>query len=221
MAIELNGQPPIQVFARQIEAPVITIRSIDLGISEQLTTYQDIAAYDKLGSGFTLARAAFAICGFHPDFNAGRFQTLEEQLIELGGGIEISMLAAIPKGSGLGTSSILAATILAVLSDLADLKWDLAEISQRTLALEQLLTSGGGWQDQIGGIFPGVKLTKTLPGLNQAPVLRWLPSRFFQGEDKARMLLYYTGITRIAHGILGEIVRGIFLNSGSRLETID
>lgn len=221
MAIELNGQPPIQVFARQTEAPVITIRSIDLGISEQLTTYEDVAAYDKLGSGFALARAAFAISGFHPDFNGGRFQTLEEQLTGLGGGIEISMLAAIPKGSGLGTSSILAATLLGVLSDLADLNWDLAEISQRTLALEQLLTSGGGWQDQVGGIFPGMKLIRTLPGLEQAPVLRWLPSRFFEGEEKVRMLLYYTGITRIARDILGEIVRGIFLNSGSRLATVD
>jgi galactokinase/mevalonate kinase-like predicted kinase len=35
------------------------------------------------------------------------------------------------------------------------------------------------------------------------------------------MMLYYTGITRVAQDILGEIVRGIFLNSKSRLETVD
>ena len=39
------------------------------------------------------------------------FASLEEQLREFGGGIEISLLAAVPKGSGLGTSSILAATL--------------------------------------------------------------------------------------------------------------
>lgn len=221
IAVELNGQPPIQVFARKTEELVLTIRSIDLGLKEQLKTYDDVRAYDKLGSGFTLARAAFAICGFHPDFNGGTFQTLEEQLKALGSGVEISMLAAIPKGSGLGTSSILAATILGVLSDLAGLNWDKVEIAQRTLALEQLLTSGGGWQDQVGGIFPGIKLVQTVPGLEQVPVVRWLPSRFFQGPEKARMLLYYTGITRIARDILGEIVRGIFLNSNSRLKTVD
>jgi len=220
-AVELNGQPPIQVFARQTEEPVLTIRSIDLGITEQLKTYEDVRAYDKLGGGFTLARAAFAISGFHPDFNGNAYRSLDEQLKALGGGVEISMLAAIPKGSGLGTSSVLAATILGVLSDLVDLNWDLQEISQRTLALEQLLTSGGGWQDQIGGVFPGVKLVKTVPGLDQLPVLRWLPSRFFEGDEKNRMLLYYTGITRIARDILGEIVRGIFLNSQTRLKTID
>ncbi len=32
------------------------------------------------------------------------------------------------------------------------------------------------------------------------------------------MLLYYTGVTRIARDILGEIVKGMFLNSGSHLK---
>lgn len=220
LAIELNGQPPVQVFARRTPENVLVIRSIDLGLAERLTTYADVRAYDKLGCGFTLARAAFALAGFHPDFNGGAFPALEEQLKAMGGGVEISMLAATPKGSGLGTSSNLAATILGVLSDFAGLKWDKIEIAQRALALEQMLTSGGGWQDQVGGIFPGIKLAKTAPGLEQYPVVRWLPGRFFQGPEKSRMLLYYTGITRIAQDILGEIVRGIFLNSRARLDTV-
>lgn len=87
--------------------------------------------------------------------------------------------------------------------------------------MEQLLTSGGGWQDQVGGVFPGIKLVQTAPGLEQMPVSRWLPGRFFQGPQKARMLLYYTGITRVAHDILGEIVRGIFLNAKGRLDTVN
>lgn len=220
IAVELNGQPPIQVFARKTAEPVLTIRSIDLGLVEQLHSYDDVRAYDQLGSGFTLARAAFALSGFHPDFNGGQFQTLKDQLKAMGGGVEISMLAAIPKGSGLGTSSILAATILGVLSNYAGLNWSREEITRRTLALEQMLTSGGGWQDQVGGVFSGVKLVQTLPGLEQVPVVRWLPSGFFQGPEKSRMLLYYTGITRVARDILSEIVRGIFLNSQARLETI-
>ncbi|MEA2069014.1 MAG: bifunctional fucokinase/fucose-1-phosphate guanylyltransferase, partial [Verrucomicrobiota bacterium] len=220
IAVELNGQPPIQVFARRTPEHELVIRSIDLGQMERLKSYADVRAYDKLGSGFTVARAAFALAGFHPDFNGGAFQTLDEQLKAMGGGVEISMLAAIPKGSGLGTSSILASTILGVLSDFAGLNWDKVEIAQRTLALEQMLTSGGGWQDQVGGVFPGIKLVKTVPGLEQQPVVRWLPGRFFQGPEKARILLYYTGITRIAQDILGEIVRGIFLNSNARLETV-
>lgn len=37
LAVELNGQPPIQVFARVGAEPGITLRSIDLGISQQLS----------------------------------------------------------------------------------------------------------------------------------------------------------------------------------------
>jgi len=220
IAVDLNGQPPIQVFGRKSEETGITIRSIDLGLVEVLHTYQDIKDYENLGNGFVLARAAFAIAGFHPDFNGSRFETLKEQLDFIGGGIEISMLAAVPKGSGLGTSSILGATILGVLSDMCGLGWGKDEISQRTMALEQLLTSGGGWQDQVGAIYPGVKLAETHPGLVQKLSLRWLPDDFFTGKYKSQMLLYYTGITRVAHDILGDIVRGIFLNSESSLNTV-
>jgi len=70
-------------------------------------------------------------------------------------------------------------------------------------------------------VFPGVKLVQTGPGLDQTPVTRWLPGDLFKGPKKARMMLYYTGITRVAHDILGEIVRGIFLNSKERLDTVD
>ncbi|MCF7848983.1 MAG: hypothetical protein K9M45_09050, partial [Kiritimatiellales bacterium] len=221
IAIDLNGQPPIQVYARRTAEHELVIRSIDLGLEERLKTYEDVRAYDKLGSGFTVARAAFALVGFHPDFNGGAFQSLEEQLQALGGGVEITMLAAIPKGSGLGTSSILAATILGVLSDFGGLNWDKVELAQRTLALEQMLTSGGGWQDQVGGLFHGVKLVETTPGLEQVPVVRWLPGSFFSASAAGSgMLLYYTGITRVANDILGEIVRGIFLNSSRRLATL-
>lgn len=220
VAVELNGQPPIQVFARRTSALELSIRSIDLGLAERLKSYEDVRAYDRLGDGFAVARAAFALAGFHPDFNGAAFPTLEEQLSSLGGGVEISMLAAVPKGSGLGTSSILAATILGVLADFARLDWDRIEILRRTMALEQMLTSGGGWQDQAGGVFPGVKQIETSPGLEQHFVCRWLPDRFFRGARKACMLLYYTGLKRVANDILGEIVRDIFLNSAARLETI-
>lgn len=221
MAVLLNGQPPVQVFARLIEEKALVIRSIDLGLSETLTCYADVAAYNVPTSGFAVARAAFALAGFDPRFNGGSWGSLKAQLTAFGGGIEVSMLAAIPKGSGLGTSSILAATLLGTLADLTALGWDRIEIARRTLALEQMLTSGGGWQDQVGGLFHGVKLVQTLPGLSQVPQVRWAPSSFFNTPAiRRRLLLYYTGITRMARSILSEIVRGIFLNSHERLEII-
>lgn len=221
IAINLNGQPPIQAFARRSDDLTITIRSIDLGISEQLSTYEDLGSYRSVASGFSVAKAALCLCGFHPDFNGAKFDSLEDQLRSFGGGIDVSMLAAIPKGSGLGTSSILAGTVLGALSEQCGFCWDPLALAARVSAVEQMLGSGGGWQDQLGGLLPGVKLLETRPGMEQLPSVRWLPNDFFLSPDySTRALLYYTGITRLAHDVLGEIVRGMFLNDPSRLSVL-
>jgi galactokinase/mevalonate kinase-like predicted kinase len=104
------------------------------------------------------------------------------------------------------------------LSDFCGLAWDKNEIGYRTLVLEQLLTTGGGWQDQFGGILQGVKLLQTERGLDQSPVVRWLPNDLFTlPEYRPCHLLYYTGITRTAKAILAEIVRRMFLNQHDEL----
>jgi galactokinase/mevalonate kinase-like predicted kinase len=105
---------------------------------------------------------------------------------------------------------------------LCGLNWDRNVLFTRTLALEQMLTTGGGWQDQAGGIFRGMKLIETAPGLAQKPTLRWLPEHLFEsGYANKTILLYYTGLTRLAKNILHEIVRGIFLNSPEHLQTVE
>lgn len=223
LAVNLNGQPPVQVFAKLSAKPHIVLRSIDLGIEKTLSTYEEIADYREPGADFSLAKAALALAGFLPKFHAcPQYPTLQSQLEAFGGGIEISLLAAAPKGSGLGTSSILSATLLGVLSELCGLGWDRQVLFGRTLALEQMLTTGGGWQDQAGALYRGIKLIETSPGLDQKPTLRWLPEHLFTGEGSLnRVLLYYTGITRLAKNILKEIVRGMFLNSRRHLDIID
>jgi galactokinase/mevalonate kinase-like predicted kinase len=222
LAAELNGQPPIQVFAKLSEEPAFVLRSIDLGVEERVRTYAELDTFNRPGNPFSLAKAALALAGFLPGFHAdGGSPSLEAQLKEFGGGIELSLLCAVPKGSGLGTSSILAATLLAGLGDLCGLGWDRNTLFTRTLALEQMLTTGGGWQDQAGAIHRGIKLIETAPGLEQKPTLRWLPEYLFERDYANRcVLLYYTGLTRLAKNILGEIVRGIFLNSPAHLEII-
>jgi galactokinase/mevalonate kinase-like predicted kinase len=222
VAADLNGQPPIQVFAKLSDRPELVMRSIDLGVEERVRTYAELDTFGRPDSPFALAKAAFALAGFLPRFHShGGFASLEQQLREFGAGIEISLLAAVPKGSGLGTSSILAATVLAALGDLCGLNWDRNTLFTRTLALEQMLTTGGGWQDQAGAIFRGIKLIETAPGLVQKPAIRWLPHHLFDHDYANRsILLYYTGITRLAKNILAEIVRGLFLNSPSHLGII-
>ena len=216
LAVNLNGQPPVQVFARPTDRPHLILRSIDLGLERRIETYEELDTFGRPDGDFALAKAALALAGFLPRFHTeGGAPTLAGQLNGMGGGIELSLLAAAPKGSGLGTSSLLAATLLGVLSEFCGLGWDTQALVMRTLLVEQLVTTGGGWQDQAGGLFPGLKLIQTSPGPDQAVLVRWAPDDLFTARAAGgRMLLYYTGITRLAKTILQDIVRGMFLGDG-------
>ena len=222
LAIELNGQPPLQVYVKPSKEYRVVLRSIDMGAMEVVNTFEELQDYCKIGSPFSIPKAALTLAGFGPAFSEVVYPSLEKQLQAFGTGIEITLLSAIPAGSGLGTSSILASTVLGSLSDFCGLMWDKNEICRRTLALEQLLTTGGGWQDQYGGVLQGIKLLQTETGFVQNPLIHWLPEHLFtHPEYRDCHLLYYTGITRTAKGILAEIVRSMFLNSSAHLAILE
>jgi galactokinase/mevalonate kinase-like predicted kinase len=205
----------LQVYVKPCRELHIKLRSIDLGASEVVETCEQLKEYNKVGSPFSIPKAALVLAGF-----AGS-SDLKSQLGDFGSGIELTLLSAIPAGSGLGTSSILAATVLGALSDFCGLGWDKNEIGHRTLQLEQLLTTGGGWQDQFGGILGGIKLLQTKSGFDQNPLVHWLPDALYTQPEYAQChLLYYTGITRTAKQILAEIVRRMFLNEHDQLELL-
>jgi galactokinase/mevalonate kinase-like predicted kinase len=217
-AIELNGQPPLQAYVKPSKEPRIVLRSIDLGAMEVIETNEQLMDFMHVGSPFSIPKAALVLAGFG---QYAPLSTLNSQLKAFGCGIELTLLSAIPAGSGLGTSSILASTVLGALNDFCGLGWDKNEIGRRTLMLEQMLTTGGGWQDQFGGVLGGVKLLQTGRGFDQSPQVRWLPNDLWtQPEYRACHLLYYTGITRTAKSILAEIVRRMFLNHHAELNLL-
>ena len=225
LAIELNGQPPLQTYVRPSKELRIVLRSIDLGAMEVVETFEQLTDFMHVGSPFSIPKAALVLAGFGSGYTSsmhnsplGSGPSLREELEAFGCGIELTLLSAIPAGSGLGTSSILASTVLGALNDFCGLGWDKNEIGRRTLILEQMLTTGGGWQDQFGGVLGGVKLLQTGRGFDQSPQVRWLPNDLWiQPEYRPCHLLYYTGITRTAKQILAEIVRRMFLNHGDEL----
>ena len=125
----------------------------------------------------------------------------------MGGGIEIKTAVDLPMGSGLGTSSILAATTLRALAEMMGVEMDNQSLSDHVMRLEQLMTTGGGWQDQAGGIFPGAKLVASGPGLHQrlrVQPVPWTDER--EAEFERLTLLFYTGIRRVARDLLQQVV---------------
>ncbi|NQU24575.1 MAG: hypothetical protein HQ567_25105, partial [Candidatus Nealsonbacteria bacterium] len=207
-AVNLNGQPPIQAFARIVDEAVIRIVSIDCGTRTEIFSLKELLDYRVVTSEFSLAKAALALSAVSPEQIAHPDGLALKKILEpFGGGVELTTLAAIPKGSGLGTSSIMGAVLLAVLDRLLGRAADAKSLFHRVLQLEQTLTTGGGWQDQIGGAVDGVKLITTRPGMIPHPVIEFVPADVLDpAQNGGRTLLYYTGLTRLAKNILGRVV---------------
>jgi fucokinase len=201
-ALEIDGEYPIQTEIRRIDEAVIRCIADGDGGAVAYGSAEELLQACGPGSVFSIPRAALQLHGLPV-----KGQRLEETLAELGGGLEIRCTVRLPIGSGLGTSSILAATVMRALAVMSGRALGDHGLSEAVMQLEQHMTTGGGWQDQAGGIFPGAKLLITGPGLRQrirVQPVAWSAER--QAEFCERMVLYNTGIQRMAKGLLRQVV---------------
>lgn len=222
-AVTLNGQPPIQAYARVCPERLVRITSIDQGSRLEIRTMEDLLDYRKATSDFGLAKAAIALSGLSPEYaHWPENISLEDMLEGFGGGIELTTLSAVPKGSGLGTSSILGAVILAVVQKMMGNDLSAQDLFHGVLRLEQALTTGGGWQDQIGAVAGGVKVVSSEPGLIPQARVHYVPQDVLDCRTNGGCsLLYYTGITRLARNILQKVVGNYLDRDRKSLSTLE
>ena len=64
LAIELNGQPPLQAYIRPSKELRIVLRSIDLGAMEAVETSEQLKDFMHVGSPFSIPKAALVLAGF-------------------------------------------------------------------------------------------------------------------------------------------------------------
>ena len=201
-SIEIEGTYPIETEIRRIEEPVLRCFADTEGAVAEYRTSDELIEPCGPGSAFSIPRAALQLHGL---LVKGR--SLRETLADLGGGLEIRSQVRLPIGSGLGTSSILAATVIGALTIVSGNEIENHALSKAVMQLEQRMTTGGGWQDQAGGIFPGAKLLITGPGLRQrirVQPVAWSEER---REDFCQhFVLYNTGIQRMARDLLRQVV---------------
>ncbi len=202
VAVLLNGAYPIRSTIRRLSEPLVRCVSDEEGRTAEYRTVEDLFHPPCPGDPFSIPRTALCMTGLFR-----QEEPLREALERLGGGLEIRSGVALPMGSGLGTSSILAATMLRGIQEIAGAELSDQALSEQVMRLEQRMTTGGGWQDQIGGIFPGTKLAVAGPGLHQrirVQPLAWSVER--QQEFESLTVLYYTGIQRVARDLLRQVV---------------
>ncbi len=192
VAVTLGDVYPIRTTLKRLSEPVIRCISDEDRASVEYRTAEELLRPSAPGDPFAIPRMALRLAGW-PGFKSG--------------GIEIRTSVNLPMGSGLGTSSILAVTVLRAIFEAAGAAPDDQLLSERVMRLEQMMTTGGGWQDQAGGLFSGAKLLVSGPGLRQRvrvyPV-QWTAAR--QAEFEQQVVLYYTGIRRVARDLLRQVV---------------
>lgn len=217
-AVTLNGLYPVQVMAKLNTKGCIRLSSIDLGERKEIRTAAELLDHRDPHDWAALAKAALILAGIGPSRPDA---SLADWLKVLGGGLDLTIFSALPKGSGMGTSSILGAAVIACLDRVLGVPFNSDRLIRMTSILEQRMCTGGGWQDQVGGIMPGVKLIRTQPGSDQTVSLRWTVFDMSDGSAlRERCLLYFTGQKRMARNILQNIVSGYLARDPQVLQTV-
>lgn len=131
-------------------------------------------------------------------------ETLSEQLgRKYQAGFELHTWSTAPQGSGLGTSSILAGVILMALLRVTDRTTSMESLIHAVLIIEQMLTTGGGWQDNVGGLVPGFKIGRSQASLPLKVEWEKLDlSEKTVEEITKRLVCFYSGRTRLAKNLL-------------------
>ncbi|VDM63843.1 unnamed protein product [Angiostrongylus costaricensis] len=193
--------------------PGITVKSEETTILFE-TSRSILDSHNKPGNPGALLCACLVCVGIPrgPDDNLS--EVLQSSFSSTG--LQIECHSSLPHGSGLGTSSILAAAVIRALWLTAGVNHSEKNVCHAVLMVEQLLTTGGGWQDQVGCLYPGIKKgyfseEESSIGVEQIPI-----SQRFEDDINRRMVLIYTGKTRLAKNLLQEVIRGWYSGGPTR-----
>lgn len=216
-AISLNGVLPVQVHMRRLDELCIVFESEDLGARGEAHSVGEIRDCHNPYDFFALHKAALIACGIVPMEGTA---DLREILQRLGGGIYLStQVAGVPKGSGLGTSSILSAACVKAVFEFLGRQISDEAVYETVSCMEQIMSTGGGWQDQVGGLTGGIKFITTKPGLHQQIEVSYvtMPEEA-KKELQERFALIYTGQRRLARNLLRDVI-GNYI--GGRKESVE
>lgn len=203
-AILLNGEKPVEVMLERIPEHKVVFDSRDMDVHGEFDRIEPLQATGDPYDSFALQKAALLACGIIPKEGGD----LDEILTRLGGGFVMhSEVTNVPKGSGLGTSSILSAACVKAVFEFMGIEHDEADLYQHVLIMEQIMSTGGGWQDQVGGVTPGVKYITSMPGVEQKIMVSHveIPEKA-KKELSERFVLIYTGQRRLARNLLRDVV---------------
>lgn len=192
MSVMVDGALPICVSLQKLDRHVIRF------VSDDHETEYDIGAPDDGADEFDvfiLHKAALKVLGIGSDTVLKHGFCLKTQVF----GIE--------KGSGLGISSLLLLGCIVVFEKALGLTIADGKKIRMVFAAEQLMKTGGGWQDQICGVSFGLNNTTAAAGIEQHTVIEKIPvSSGFQNVINERFAIVYTGQRHYGRFIVYDIM---------------
>ena len=204
-AVKLDGQNPVEAVVKKIPGNQIVLASADSGAEQTFSEISQLQDSSNPYDPFALHKAALIACGIIPY----REQiSVEEVTKNLGSGLYLStQVIHIPRGSGLGTSSILAGACVKAIYRMLGKELSQEELYNRVLCMEQIMSTGGGWQDQVGGLAPGIKMvTSDVAIVQEIGCSPCNISTETLQELNERFCLIYSGQRRLARNLLRDIV---------------
>ncbi|KAG5839076.1 hypothetical protein ANANG_G00201100 [Anguilla anguilla] len=241
VAVRVGGRRPIGARARRIKEPHLLLVSSSGGRDCQVATetvcltLQDLEDHCQPHAPGALLKAV-CVCSGLVTFPSQ--QPLGQQLQQRwGGGVELRSWSLLPHGSGLGkkrliSDHILAGALLAAVYRCTGRTFDTDSLIHAVLHLEQILTTGERAELRRaavtapllrrgvagpGGGLVGVKIARSRACLPlKVEVERLDLSEDFLSSLQQRLLLVYTGKTRLARNLLQDVVRSWY----SRLSSI-
>lgn len=209
-SILLNGEKPVSVRIKRIDEKKIVFESRDMEVHGEFTEMRTLQSVGDPYDPCVLQKAAFLACRVIPKSGGD----LSGTLTRLGGGIWMDTeVTGVPKGSGLGTSSILAAACVKAIFEFFGTEYNEDKIYSAVLCMEQIMSTGGGWQDQVGGVTEGIKYITSRPGLKQKLSVTHLDlEESTLSELNSRLALIYTGQRRLARNLLRDVVGNYISN---------
>ena len=210
---------PVEVTLTRLPEYRIVFDSRDMDTHGEFTDLEPLQRTGDPYDPFALQKAALLACGILP-VSGGDLETI---LMRLGGGLHMQTeVTGVPKGSGLGTSSILAAACVKALFEFMGIPHTEEELYGHVLCMEQIMSTGGGWQDQVGGLSNGVKYCTSEPGLNQHVKVQHIqvPDQALR-ELNERFALIYTGQRRLARNLLRDVVGRYIGNEPDSLHALN
>lgn len=203
-AVLLNGSRPVKVRLQRIEEHKIIFDSRDMDVHGEFDDLSELLSVGNPYDPFVLQKAALIACGVI----SAEDQDFDGVLARLGGGFLMNTeVVGVPKGSGLGTSSILAAACVKAIHLFLGISFTEETLYSTVLCMEQIMSTGGGWQDQVGGVTDGIKYISSRPGLKQEIKVQHVElDDATRKELNDRFTLIYTGQRRLARNLLRDVV---------------